>query len=223
MVNKTNDIAIELTSVTKKYPLHSGKFDAFLYALPLTNKIFGSRWDSLQYSTALDEVNLTIGRGEKVGIIGRNGAGKSTLLNLVIGYADASQGQVNCRGNIQAMMQGGLGFHEEISGSQNVKNSLMLNGLNKEEMESAYKDVIDFVELAEFIKYPFKTYSLGMRARLEFATATAIFPEILVIDEVLGAGDGYFSQKSAKRMRSLVENTTLLLVSHSMGPNKGIL
>lgn len=209
-------MAVQLEGVTKQFPLFESKRDRFWYHFPWP-ALFGKKGDiHVNHKIALKDISVDICRGEKVGIIGRNGSGKTTLLNLIIGYIQPTEGQVFSNGKVQALMQSGLGFHEDLSGEDNVRNALQLNGLNKQEQRKAYDDVIDFVELGEFIKYPFKTYSLGMRARLEFATATSIYPDVLAIDEVLGAGDGYFASKCAERMRNLINKTTLLLVTHSM-------
>lgn len=211
------DIVVALKGVCKKFPLFDNKSERFWYHFPLLRRLRSKKNLTVSYKDALKNVDLTIRKGEKVGIIGSNGSGKTTLLNLIVGYSTASTGDVSVNGSVQALMQTGLGFHEELSGADNVRNALQLNGLSKSQRLKAFEDVVDFVELGEFLQYPFKTYSLGMRARLEFATATAIYPDILAIDEVLGAGDGYFAKKCAERMRNLVSNTTLLLVTHSMG------
>ena len=114
-------------------------------------------------------------------------------------------------------MQTGLGFHPDFTGEENLRSALAYNGLTGRQLDKALADAIDFVELEEFLRQPFKTYSLGMRSRLQFAAATAIHPDIMIIDEVLGAGDAYFSGKSAARMKRLTSGgCTLLLVSHSM-------
>jgi lipopolysaccharide transport system ATP-binding protein len=159
---------------------------------------------------------LQVKRGERLGIIGRNGAGKTTLLKLITRNYRPSGGDVTINGKVQCLMDAGLGFHPEFTGLENIRSSLIFNGLNKEQQEDAMKDIIDFVELGDFLNQPIKTYSLGMATRLAFAAATAIKPDILIIDEVLSAGDAYFSKKASDRMRKVTSNgTTLLLVSHS--------
>ena len=207
-------VVIELTDVSKTFNLYdtySAKLEDNVAAIFGRNptQAYGTK-------TALDNINLTIKEGERVGVIGPNGAGKTTLLSLIIEQLEPSSGKVEISGSVQAMMQTGFGFSDELSGFDNIVNSLLFNGLSTSQREAALLDVIDFVELGEFLYHPVKTYSLGMRARLEFAAATAIYPNILAIDEVMGAGDGYFSSKSAERMRNLISSTTLLLVSHSL-------
>lgn len=201
--------AIRLEKISKRYALYE-------HAAQEMRGYLGVRPKDVREMLALDDVTLTIHHGERVGIIGHNGSGKTTLLRVVCGFTQASSGVVDIDGTLQALMQTGYGFSDELSGLANIRNALVYNGLPSNELAAAEAEIVDFVELAEFLHYPLKTYSLGMRARLEFATATAIRPSVLVIDEVLGAGDGYFVHKCAERMRKLVSGTTLLLVSHAL-------
>lgn len=166
---------------------------------------------------ALDSVDLKIARGERVGIIGRNGSGKTTLLKLITGATEPSAGSVQIDGNVQALMQIGVGFHPEFTGFENIRASLLFSGLTETQRKDAEAEIIEFCELGDFLGQPLKTYSLGMQSRLQFACATAIKPEILIVDEILGAGDAYFTAKSSMRMEQLTKSgCTLLLVSHSM-------
>lgn len=212
----SNECAIEINNVSKSYIIYPSSkhliMEAFgLYKLfPKAKKIFNT-------FDALKSINISIQKGERLGIIGRNGAGKSTLLKLITGNFKPTVGSIQVNGTVQAMLQTGLGFHEDLSGRDNIRASLLFNNLSSKEVTSAEVDIIEFCELGEFIDYPIKTYSLGMLARLQFACATAVHPDILIVDEVLGAGDGYFSGKSAYRMEKLTNSgCTLLLVSHSM-------
>ena len=205
-----HDNAIVFQDVCKVYGLYSSKWQMVKEALGFKNSI------SPQQFHALSNVNLTIKKGERIGLIGRNGAGKSTLLKLITGNFKQTSGSIVVNGSVQALMNTGIGFHPEFTGLQNIKASLLYNGLSKEQFNTAVEDVIDFVELGDFLEQPLKVYSLGMQSRLFFAVATAIQPEILIIDEVLGAGDAYFSAKSADRMKKLTNSgCTLILVSHS--------
>ena len=202
--------ALVFQNVTKIYRLYQNQWQMVKDALGFKSK------QKLEEFFALKNVNLTIKKGERVGLIGRNGAGKSTLLKLVTGNFAQTSGQVIVNGKVQALMNTGLGFHPEFTGMENIKASLLYNGLSKQDFNRAIDDIVDFVELGKFIDQPLKTYSLGMQTRLFFAVATAIQPEILIVDEVLGAGDTYFSAKSADRMKKLTNSgCTLLLVSHS--------
>lgn len=208
--------AVRLREVSKVYRLYNGPTDQALDALGLSRLMFWRRNQHREFP-ALDGVTLDIKHGERVGIIGRNGAGKTTLLKLITGNFTASKGSVQVDGAVQALMLTGLGFHPEFSGYDNIRSSLLYNGLYGEEFEEGLADVIDFVELEAFLYQPVKTYSAGMQARLQFACATAVKPDILIIDEVLGAGDAYFSAKSAHRIQKLARSgCTLLLVSHSV-------
>lgn len=206
--------AIELSGVSKTYQLFPNALGQFLQAIRIY-PLLGKKAPG-GAKTALKSIDLSIEAGEKVGIIGQNGSGKTTLLKMIIDTTRPTAGHVRVNGKLQALMTTGAAISDEMSGRECIRSALILNGLADQEERDAYDDIVDFVELGEFLNYPVRTYSLGMRARLEFAIATAINPDILVIDEVMGAGDGYFAQKSAKRMRALTARCTLLLVSHSM-------
>ncbi len=204
------DDAIVFQSVCKTYGLHTSKWEMVREALGFKNKI------PPQQFHALKNINLNIKKGERIGLVGRNGAGKSTLLKLITRNFEQTTGSIVVNGVVQALMNTGIGFHPEFTGLENIKASLLYNGLSKAQFDEAVADVIDFVELGEFLDQPLKVYSLGMQSRLFFAVATAVQPEILIVDEVLGAGDAYFSAKSADRMKKLTSSgCTLILVSHS--------
>src|SRR5438045_2376001 len=208
--------AVVLDGITKIYRLYQSPSEQALDIFGLSWLRF---WKEPQYHdhSALEDVSLTVRRGERIGIIGRNGAGKTTLLKLITGNFASTRGTVTVNGTVQALINIGLGFHPEFTGYENIRSSLVYNGLSEAEIGAAIDDIVDFVELDEYLHQPIKTYSMGMQSRLYFATATAIRPDILIIDEVLGAGDAYFSAKSAERMRRLTSSgSTLLLVSHSM-------
>jgi lipopolysaccharide transport system ATP-binding protein len=208
--------AIVLNSISKVYRLYESPSEQALDVFGLSRLRF---WRKPKYHerAALDDVSLVVRRGERIGIIGRNGAGKTTLLKLITGNFAPTRGTVVVNGSVQALINIGLGFHPEFTGYENIRASLVYNGLAETELDAAIADIVGFVELDEYLHQPIKTYSLGMQSRLYFATATAIRPDILIIDEVLGAGDAYFSAKSADRMRRLASSgATLLLVSHSM-------
>jgi lipopolysaccharide transport system ATP-binding protein len=210
------DPAIRLQNVRKVYRLYESVGDQAIDVLGLSRLVFW-RPPRFREFPALSDVSLAVARGERIGILGRNGAGKSTLLKLVGGNFRPTNGSVAINGRVQALMSVGLGFHPEFSGYDNIRSSLLYNGLDEDKLDAAIADIVEFVELGDFLQRPVKTYSLGMRSRLEFAAATAVRPDILVIDEVLGAGDAYFSAKSAQRMCALTQSgATLLLVSHSM-------
>ena len=210
------DIAISFNDVSKVYRLFATPLDQVIHIFGLNRFGFG-RKDAFQDFPALQGINFTIAKGERLGVVGRNGSGKTTLLKLITGNFAPTTGRVEVNGTVQALINTGLGMHPDFSGMDNIRSALMYNGLKPDERQAAIDDVVEFCELGEFIYQPVKTYSLGMQSRLSFATATAIKPDILVIDEIMGAGDAYFSAKSAHRMAKLARSgCTLLLVSHSM-------
>ena len=210
----SDDPVVVLSGVTKAYRLYHGRMAKIVDVIGLPGMARGRRYEEFE---ALKGIDLQVQRGERLGIVGRNGAGKTTLLKLIAGVSYSTRGTVDVRGRVQALMSVGLGFHPEFSGLENIRASLAYNGLEGREVQRATEDVIEFAELGEFLEQPLKTYSLGMQSRLMFATATAVVPEVLVVDEVLGAGDAYFTVKSAVRMQRLAASgCTLIIVSHSM-------
>ena len=208
--------AIRLSGIRKEYRLYNNLTDQVIDVLGLGWARF-RRTSGYKVFAALNGIDMDVAHGERVGLIGRNGAGKTTLLKLVTGNFRPTAGEIEVNGEVQALMSSGLGFHGEFTGFENIRSSLTYNGLSGTDLEAAIEDVVDFCELGDFLHQPVKTYSLGMRARLQFATATAIKPDIVIIDEVLGAGDVYFSGKSNERIKRLTySGATLLIVSHSM-------
>lgn len=205
--------AITFENVTKVYKKYPDLKSSFLDRLGL-GAVFNVSYESFK---ALDNLNFSIKKGQRLGIIGKNGAGKTTLLKLITQNFMPTSGKIHVNGSVQALMQTGIGFHNELSGMDNIRSALAFNNLKRSEWKKVIDDILKFVELDEFIDAPLKTYSLGMKARLEFAVATSIHPDILIVDEILGAGDGYFSRKSAQRMHQLTHSgCTLLMVSHSL-------
>ena len=211
-----NPLAIRFQNVSKVYRLHGSQSDQLIDVLGLARFGLKARTPAKEFS-ALTDISIDVPRGHRIGIVGRNGAGKTTLLKLICGNFAPTSGQVDVNGSVQALMNIGLGFHPDYTGRENVEASLQYNGLAREDYRQAMEGIVDFCELGDFLDQPFKTYSLGMQARLMFAAATAIRPDILIVDEVLGAGDAYFVAKSKARVEKLVSSgCTMLLVSHSM-------
>jgi ABC-type polysaccharide/polyol phosphate transport system ATPase subunit len=165
----------------------------------------------------LKGVDLQIYRGEVFGLIGPNGAGKSTLLKLVARVLRPTEGRVIVRGQVAPLLEFGAGFHPELTGRENVFLNGALLGFKRREMEEKFDRIVDFAELWDFIDAPMRTYSSGMWARLGFAVATDIQPDILIVDEVLAVGDEAFQRKSSARMQDFRDHgATILLVSHNM-------
>jgi lipopolysaccharide transport system ATP-binding protein len=209
--------AIKLTQIGKMYKMYPRRIDNVLDAFhlswltPRRRKLAKDFW-------ALRGIDLEIKTGTRLGIIGRNGAGKSTLLKLITLNKVPTEGTLEVNGQVQALLEAGAGFHPEFTGYENIRASLTYQGMDNDEIEAAITDIAEFTELGQFLSQPFKTYSAGMQARLTFAAATVLKPDILIIDEILGAGDAYFAGKSLERMKQLVENSgaTVLIVSHAL-------
>ncbi|WP_036487720.1 ABC transporter ATP-binding protein [Myxosarcina sp. GI1] len=165
----------------------------------------------------LDNINLAIAKGEKIGIIGANGSGKSTILKLICGILKPTAGTVRVRGKIAPLIELGAGFDPELSVFNNIIFYGVMLGYTRKEMKQRAKLILEFAELENYALVPVKGLSSGMSARLGFAIATDVSPDILILDEVLSVGDESFKNKCAKRMGNLwQDNVTVLLVSHSM-------
>jgi ABC-type polysaccharide/polyol phosphate transport system ATPase subunit len=168
--------------------------------------------------TALDKVNLVIKQGEIIGVIGTNGCGKSTLLRIISGIYPPNQGKCKVKGNISLLAGLGTGFSGHQTGRENAILYGSILGYTEEKIIEKLPEIISFSELGEFIDEPIRTYSAGMKARLGLAVASAIQPEILLIDEVLGVGDPTFKEKSTNRIMEMVQEAgTVVIVSHSFG------
>jgi ABC-type polysaccharide/polyol phosphate transport system ATPase subunit len=166
---------------------------------------------------ALSAISLTIGHGERVGLVGGNGAGKSTLLRLLARIYPATSGQVSIRGSVAPLIEMGAGFNPELSGRDNIILNGAMLGFSRARMLGMIDKIHEFTGLSEFAEMPLKYYSSGMYMRLAFAIATEVDPDILLIDESLGVGDAAFQEKAKARIRGLFERTkVVILVSHDM-------
>jgi lipopolysaccharide transport system ATP-binding protein len=166
---------------------------------------------------ALDGVSFSVAPGTALGLIGDNGAGKSTLLKLIAGTTRPTAGEVAAHGVVAAILELGAAFHPEFSGRENAVLYGALMGLDRDQMARRIDDIVAFAELGELIDHPIKSYSTGMAMRLAFAVATHVDPDVLVIDEALAVGDGYFQKKCIDRIRFIHDRgTTILFCSHSM-------
>jgi lipopolysaccharide transport system ATP-binding protein len=191
----------------KKYPHRWSRLAEWL--LPFGGRAkFDLKW-------VLQDINFHVSAGDAVGIIGINGAGKSTLLKLITGTAQPTTGHADVQGRVAAMLELGMGFHPDFTGRQNVFMSGQLNGWSTELIESKMAEIEAFAEIGEYIDQPVRIYSSGMQMRLAFSVATAVRPDILIVDEALSVGDAYFQHKSFDRIKEFRDaGTTLLLVSH---------
>ncbi|MFH6955648.1 ABC transporter ATP-binding protein [Pseudoalteromonas sp. XMcav1-K] len=170
-----------------------------------------------QVVKALNNISIEINEGERVGILGLNGAGKSTLLRVMAGIYRPHKGKIQINGHVNPMFELATGVEFEMTGWENIALRAQLLGINHEKIPEIVPVIGEFTELGEFLNYPVKTYSSGMFARLAFAVSTAIDPEILLLDEIVGAGDLQFEDKAAKRMNELIEKGSIIVfTSHNM-------
>jgi ABC-type polysaccharide/polyol phosphate transport system ATPase subunit len=208
--------SIELKNVSVDYYLDNE--DAYSFKNAFLNFYIKAKIPEGKMYRAIDKLSLNIKQGEKLGIIGLNGAGKTTLLRTLSGIFIPTEGEVKINGNVSTLLDFNTGFEENLTGAENIKIRLMFLGLSKKESEEMMPSIIEFSELGDFIYQPIRTYSSGMSMRLAFATSTAINPEILIADEVLGTGDASFAHKAKKRLEEfLSRDCTMVLSSHAMG------
>ena len=206
-----SELAINVEHISKVYKLYRGKADRLKDAL----HIGGAK--NYQEYHALSDVSFEVKRGETVGLIGTNGAGKSTLLKTITGVLTPSAGQIEVNGKISALLELGAGFNMEYTGLENIYFNGTLLGYTKEQMEERVPKIVEFAGIGDYIHQPVKTYSSGMFARLAFAMAINVEPDILIVDEALSVGDIYFQSKCFKKMDEIKRNgTTILLVTHDM-------
>ena len=187
-----------------------------------TKKIGAKNYNKGEKFKALDDINLTIKKGERVGIIGHNGAGKSTLLKLICRVTAPTSGEIGLNGRLTSMLEVGTGFHPELTGRENIYMNGAILGMTKKEIDAVIEDIIDFSEVREFIDTPVKRYSSGMYVKLAFSVAAHLRSEIVIMDEVLAVGDVDFQNKCISKMMkvSFDESRTILYVSHNMSTIK---
>ncbi len=202
--------AIRLQNVSKFYKLYDCKHDRFREAFdPRRRKRHREFY-------ALRDIDLDVKGGEILGIVGRNGAGKSTLLKILSGVIPANAGRVEINGRVSALLELGSGLNPNLDGIQNIFFGGIMMGFSREEMKRRLDDIVAFAGIGEFIRQPMRTYSTGMRARLGFALAVNVSPDILIVDEVLAVGDELFRRKCYAKMESIMAaGCTVLLVSHN--------
>ncbi len=209
----SKDYIIEVNDATVRFNMASEKIDNLKEYFVK----FIKRELMFKEFLALQNINLRVRRGEAWGIIGINGSGKSTLLKLICGILSPYKGSVSINGTIAPLIELGAGFDGELTARENIYLNGAVLGYNKKFMQEHFDEIVEFAELQDFLNMPIKNYSSGMAARLGFAIATIVRPDILICDEVLSVGDIAFQRKCERRMKEmLVRGTTLLYVSHSI-------
>ena len=200
---------ITVSNLGKAYKQYPNRWSRLLeWITPGNTKRHNLKW-------VLQGISFTVSAGEAVGIIGINGAGKSTLLKLITGTTQPTTGSVHMTGRVAAMLELGMGFHPDFTGRQNAFMSGQLLGITSEEVARLMPEIEAFAEIGDYIDQPVRVYSSGMQMRLAFSVATAIRPDVLIVDEALSVGDAYFQHKSFDRIREFRKlGTTLLIVSH---------
>ena len=206
-----NDIAIEVKNLTKSYKLYDKPMDRLKDSLGLARK------RKFKEHLALNNVSLSVRKGETVGIIGTNGSGKSTILKIITGVLTPSSGEVNVDGHISALLELGAGFNLEYNGIDNIYLNGMMIGFSEEEITKRLDSILEFADIGDYVYQPVKTYSSGMFVRLAFAVAINIDPEILIVDEALSVGDVFFQAKCYHKFEEFKnQGKTILFVSHDL-------
>lgn len=216
-VSSTGEVAIKFDNVTKTYNLYKNDRGRFLGIFNYKRKgVF------LGSVNANDSLSFEIKKGEAVAFLGHNGAGKSTALKMITGVTHPTSGMVAVDGRVSALLELTAGFDGQLTGRENINLRGQILGLSKEEIAEIEPEVIEFAELGLYIDQPVKSYSSGMKARLGFAFAVAIDPEILVVDEALSVGDRAFQRKCSERVREIMmdEKVTVIFVTHSSNTAK---
>ena len=212
--------SIKLQKVCLDYVVKTGSDSIKKTAFHLLNKCFkrANATKPVMHNTtyrALNHIDLEINKGDRIGILGRNGAGKSTLLRVLAKVYKPSQGQIDIQGNISTVFDVHLGMNVEATGYENIVNLSIMRGISKKSAYAMIEDIEIFAELGDFLNHPVRTYSAGMQMKLAFAVATSRCSDILLIDEIIGAGDTHFMRKATKRLeKSIVSSHILVLASH---------
>ncbi len=205
-----NEAVIKISNLVKEYKMYSNKKDRLLEAiLPKYKKHTTFR--------AMNNLNLEIKKGEVLGILGKNGAGKSTLLKMITGVVTPTSGELKVNGKISSLLELGAAFNPDLTGYENIYQHGQVMGMTDEEIKSKEQEIIDFADIGEHLSQPVKTYSSGMFARLAFACAINVEPDILIVDEVLSVGDMAFQLKCFKKFEQFKNNgKTIIFVTHNI-------
>lgn len=210
-----DNVAVSVEHVTMEFKVTKDKIDTLKEYVIRTIKRNKKEKEKVR---VLDDISFKVYKGDKLGILGFNGAGKSTLLKIMAGIYEPTYGNIRIKGKIAPLLELGAGFDKNYTG----RNNIYLNGaflsMEKDFLNSKFDEIVEFSELGEYIEYPVKNYSSGMRAKLGFSIATLVEPDILIVDEILSVGDIKFRKKSSKKINEMMaEGVTVLLVSHSIG------
>ncbi|SDG88371.1 ABC transporter ATP-binding protein [Pelagibacterium luteolum] len=206
----SSEAVIEAGGLGKAYQIYKSPQDRLKQMLFRNRRFFTEYW-------AVQNVDLRIGRGETVGIVGRNGSGKSTLLQMIAGTLHPNSGTLRVEGRVAPLLELGAGFNPEFTGRENVRLSAAILGLSNGQIEEREPAILEFAGIGDFVDQPVKTYSSGMYARLAFAVAAHVDADILIVDEILAVGDAAFTQKCMRFIHRFKEHGTILFVSHDTG------
>lgn len=205
------DPVLSVVNVSKKFRLYRERNQH------LKSSVLGGGRAKYEDFWAVNDVSFEVSRGQTLGIVGNNGSGKSTLLKCLAKILVPEKGSIEVRGSMSALLELGAGFHPELSGRENIYLNGSILGLSRREIDSRFDEIVEFAELERFIDMPIKNYSSGMYARLGFAVAVNVDPDVLIIDEVLSVGDAAFQRKSGERMADFKRaGKTVILVSHGL-------
>ena len=208
------EVVIKFDKVTKRYKLYKND----------KKRLLGLFFKNIKYkeNKAVNNVSFNIRKGECVALFGKNGAGKSTILKLITGVTFPTEGTIEVKGRVSALLELTSGFDPEFTGRENIYLKGQILGIKDKEIKELEPDIIDFAELGEYIDQPVRTYSSGMKARLGFSINANIKPEILIIDEALSVGDEAFRRKCVKKVNEITskEDVTLLFVTHATNTAK---
>lgn len=206
------ELAIEVKNIKKEYRLYDKPSLRVKEALSIRGKKYHKVF------SALKDISFQVEKGEMLGIIGKNGAGKSTLLKIITGVLTPTSGEIKINGKVSALLELGAGFNPEYTGIENIYLNGSMIGFTKQEMDMKLDDILTFADIGDFVYQPVKTYSSGMFARLAFAVAINVEPDILIVDEALSVGDVFFQAKCYKKLEDLKNSgKTILFVTHDMG------
>lgn len=210
MDNQDRDIVVRFQNVTKMYKLYKSDRARF-------RGLFDKRV-KYKENKAVNNLSFEVRKGESLALLGRNGAGKSTILKMITGVTFPTEGEIEVKGKVCALLELGAGFDLESSGRDNIRFKCSLMGMTDEEIDAVQDDIIEFADVGDYIDQPLRSYSSGMKARLGFAINANAQPDILIVDEALSVGDKSFQQKCKKKVAEIMadEDVTLLFVTHSL-------